>query len=359
MRKAALVSVILLLSLALGAKESRSADSPCFTYIGRTLSEGGKVSYDWTGVTAIVHFKGKYLEMRYQDSGTNYVNVWVDKEPCAVPDFVLTLGGSALVPVVESLKKEEHTVYIQKRTEGEQGKITLEEFITDGNFLQARGLKDRRLLFVGDSYTCGYGTEASGRNEPFRASEENPSYTYAAIIGRYFNADVVTVSHSGRGIVRNYGDAAAKTMPQKYAHVFDSEEGSSPLCKASAYVPSLVIIYLGTNDFSVGKQPSLGSWCAGYADLLRQIRADYPSAPILCLASKADEKMAAYVEEAVRRSGMDNVFWTAVHSSALNDTSDLGASWHPNYAGHRKVASVLAPSVSTITGWEMPLEPVQ
>ncbi len=360
MRKAVLVSAFLLaFAFMTEAKESRSADSPCFTYIGRTLVQGGKVSYDWTGVTAVVRFKGKYLEMRYQDSGTNYVNVWVDKEPCAEPDCVLTLGGSAVVPVVENLKKEEHTVYIQKRTEGEQGKITLEEFITDGSFMQARDLKERKLLFIGDSYTCGYGTEASGRDEPFRASEENPSLTYAAIVGRYFNADVVTVSHSGRGVVRNYADAGGLTMPGKYAHVFDSEEGSSPLWKASAYVPSLVVIYLGTNDFSVGKQPSMGSWCAGYSDLLRQIRADFPSAPILCLASKADEKMAAYVEEAVRRSGISNVHWSAVHSSALNDTSDLGASWHPNYSGHRKVASVLIPSVSTITGWEMPLSVIE
>lgn len=74
MRKAALVSAVLMaFSVVLGAKESRSADSPCFTYIGRTLVQGGKVSYDWTGVTAVVSFKGKYLEMRYQDSGTNRV----------------------------------------------------------------------------------------------------------------------------------------------------------------------------------------------------------------------------------------------------------------------------------------------
>jgi len=360
MKKTFLLAALLaVFSFSLAAKDSRSADAPCFTYIGRTLVQNGTVSYDWSSVTAIVKFKGKYLEMRYKDSATTYLNIWVDKEPCAYADIVLPLGGDAIIPIVENLKNQEHTVYIQKRTEGEQGRLTVEQFITDGTFLQARPLKERKLLFIGDSYTCGYGTEAANRDEPFRASEENPSLTYAAICGRYFDADVVTVSHSGRGIVRNYGDYPGMTMVQKYAHVFDSDEANSPSWKASAYVPSVVVIYLGTNDFSEGKQPVLGVWCNAYAALLKQIRADFAAAPILCLASKADEKMAAYVEEAVRRSGVQNVHWSAVHSSALNDTSDLGASWHPNYAGHRKVASVLVSSISTVTGWEMPLTPLE
>lgn len=341
------------------ARETVKAGSPLLTYVGRTLNTGSSVSFDWSGVSAIVRFSGKYLELTYEDSGKNYVNVWVDREPGVQADFVLPLGGEGTVTLVEGLRKGEHTVYIQKRTEGEQGMLVFVSFGTDGAFLQARPLKERKMLFIGDSYTCGYGAENSVREDPFRPEDENPNLTYAAIAGRYFDAEVVRVSHSGRGIVRNYADyEPSSTMVTKYPNVFDGED-AGPVFDASSYVPGIVVIYLGTNDFSVGKQPSLSSWCGAYQKLLEAVRADYPSAPVLCLASKADEKMAYYVEEAVRRAGISNVHWTAIHTPVLNDTTDLGASWHPNYEGNRKIASCVIPCISTLTGWEMPLKAVE
>ena len=75
------------------------------------------------------------------------------------------------------------------------------------------------------------------------------------------------------------------------------------------------------------------------------------------MASKANELMGDYVAEAVHRSGVPNVHWTAIQDAAHNDTTDLGASWHPNYPGHRKVASCVIPYIATLTAWDMPFEP--
>ena len=77
--------------------------------------------------------------------------------------------------------------------------------------------------------------------------------------------------------------------------------------------------------------------------------------PILCMASPCDEQMDDYVAEAVRRSGVDGVYFAPILSNCYKlDDTDLGAAWHPNYNGHRKVASAVAPYVSTVTGWELP-----
>ena len=32
---------------------------------------------------------------------------------------------------------------------------------------------------------------------------------------------------------------------------------------------------------------------------------------------------------------------------------------HPNYAGHRKMAMLLIPYVSTLTGWEAEIKPIE
>ena len=50
------------------------------------------------------------------------------------------------------------------------------------------GRKERHIEFVGESYTCGYGTESCDRNDLFLAETENCNLTYAAITARYFGA---------------------------------------------------------------------------------------------------------------------------------------------------------------------------
>ena len=42
---------------------------------------------------------------------------------------------------------------------------------------------------------------------------------------------------------------------------------------------------------------------------------------------------------------------------AYNHDDDLGASFHPNYKGQKKVASCMIPYISTLTGWEMTEKP--
>jgi hypothetical protein len=238
------------------------------TYIGRLLRDNaGPVRADWSGTMAIVRFEGKSLSLAYAESGEDYLNIWVDKEPGVEADQVLHLTqGEGEAELCTFKKKGVHTVYLQKRSEGEYGCITFSSFKTDGTLLQARPWKERVIEIVGDSYTCGYGVEAPDRDCPFVLSEENCNKSYSGILGRYFQADVVRISHSGRGIVRNYGDSdPGRTMPVRYPGVFDAAEGPKWV---PDYTPDIVVIYLGTNDFSVGKQPSLDSWCQGYKTLL-------------------------------------------------------------------------------------------
>ena len=49
----------------------------------------------------------------------------------------------------------------------------------------------------------------------------------------------------------------------------------------------------------------------------------------------------------------------AILPGYCNDGSELGSSAHPNYAGHRKMAMLLIPYVSTLTGWEAEIKPIE
>ena len=45
---------------------------------------------------------------------------------------------------------------------------------------------------------------------------------------------------------------------------------------------------------------------------------------------------------------------TAILPGVTNWDSDMGANYHPNHHGHRKLAMSVIPYIATITGWELP-----
>ena len=344
------------------ARETVKASDSRITFVGRTaVSAEGAVSFDWSGVYAHVAFEGSSLEMRCSDTHVNYFNVWIDKQMVPQHDFVVTTKGDTTIILAQKLKKGRHEVTIQKRSEGEQGTVSITSFATDGSFVQASPRKARHIEFIGDSYSCGYGTEAASREEPFRPAEENCNLSYDCIIGRYFDADVSLICHSGLGIDRNYDDSKAySTMTVKYSQTYDmfSEEQWQP--ENGGYTPDIVVIYLGTNDFSTSRQPSFSAWSKNYKVLLEKVRGFYgEDVPILCVASNADPLLGEYVERTVAGCGITGVSWTSIQTGAHNLTGDLGASWHPNYSGMRKVASCMIPYISTLTGWDLPFKTVE
>lgn len=356
MKHKLIIAATLLLSAGFAASaETVPATDSRITYIGRTARTEDSVSYNWSATTFKVKFTGSNLTVKISATKSDWFNVWVDKAQCAREDARFNVASKDTVITLFAGKKGTHEVIVERRTEGQEGITTVSSFTTNGKFVQATPLKDRVIEFVGDSYTCGYGTEGLSRTDPWKPETENPALTYADILGRFFDADAIHISHSGRGVARNYGDnTPEETMPKLYTQVYDAM-GEQPQWTPD-YQPDIVVVYLGTNDFSTGKQPSISYWKQEYIKLLKEIRTFHPDAPIFCLASMAGEEMDRYVEEAVKAAGFANVYWTAIESGAHNSEDDLGSSWHPNYKGHRKVASCIGSYIATITGWEMPFK---
>ena len=132
-------------------------------YVGRTQTNGGDVSFDWSGTSFECRFTGGSLAMRVSDTKKNYYNLTVDGRDAGV---VTTFGTDSVVVLAEKLGRGEHTVRMQKRTEGEQGRTTIHAFLLDrgGRLLPAAPAPGRHIEFIGNSLTCGYGTEASVLN---------------------------------------------------------------------------------------------------------------------------------------------------------------------------------------------------
>lgn len=118
-----------------------------------------------------------------------------------------------------------------------------------------KAARDRVLEFVGDSFTCGYGTLSHRASDPFTPETEDCGKSYAGILSRHFGADHWIIAHSGMGVARNYGDnVPGWYMPDRYRQTFD--EKKQPAWNGQAYgiKPALTAIYLATNDVSSRKQ---------------------------------------------------------------------------------------------------------
>lgn len=352
---------------AIKASDSR------ITYIGRTEVKDGNVSFDWTGVYTKVRFQGNSLSFKVSDTKKNYYNVWLDGSMDTTPDKVVAVHGTDTTIVIysaEELKthfgkdkkaaKAPHQVILQKRTEGEQGVTTISEFITDGEFLQADAPKSRIIEYVGDSYTCGYGTESSNK-ERFKPETENQNLTYACAAARYFDADQIVVAHSGMGIVRNYNSKFTDyCMPERYIQTFDSVKDSRWDAKACGLKPDITVIYLGTNDFSRGMQPAERLFVKNYIKLMKEVKENYgEDHPILCMVPKHDFLMFEYVRKVLDDCGLKNIHILNLTQSVHNNVEDMGADGHPNYNGHLKIAHTVIPYISTITGWELTGNPIK
>lgn len=363
--------------------ETIPASDERVTYVGRTLVEGNDVSFDWTGVYFRLAFTGKSLTMRVSDSKWdatpqmaatrhNYYNVWIDTPMSADPHRVIEVAGTDTVielidpAYLKSSKLKVHNVVVQKRTEGEQGKMTIHAFSTDakGMFHQAEPIRQRQLEFIGASYDCGYGVDDPSRLAKFTPETENASRSFCAILSRYFDADYVVIAHSGMGAARNYNSKFdGYHMPDRYLQTFDMDSAQATRWNAaeSDIRPALTCIYLGGNDFSVSVQPSYEKFRDGYYRLIRYIKDYYgEDHPVLCVSSKAHSTLLDYMRDMVKFCPMPNVhFMACCPSLHLSTDEDLGASMHPNYIGHQKFSYAYIPYIATITGWGLQDNPVK
>ena len=322
-------------------------------FTGRAL-EGtdGSLSFDWSGSHFTFRFEGTRCTMHAADSHRNYYNVFVDGR---LYGKATTEGPCREIVLTEGLPAGEHTVLVQKRTEAEQGRTTLYGVSTDGRLLPPPAARKRLIEFIGDSHTCGYGTEGKSPKEPFTPETENCNLAWGCIIARYFDADYTLIAHSGQGMVRNWGDrpeGSACTMRERLTRTFDMEE--EPQWNFAGYRPDIVVIKLGSNDYSEDISPSKEAFNGAYAEALRKLRKAYGDVPVLCVAPCENTTVYGHLKELLEELQDPNLHCMVLTPGLFNWDSDMGANFHPNHRGHRKMASAVIPYIATITGWEMP-----
>ena len=330
-------------------------NDPAIRYIGRTLvASDGSVAFDWVGTYFETRFTGGSISVKVSETGTSYYNVFVDNKLHRV---VKVCGTDTLINMVSGIDKRIHDLKIQKRSEGEFGKTTIHQFVLSpsGRLTAMPKVRIRHIEFIGNSLTCGYGADGKHRDEPFLVETENCNRSFATIIARYYDADYTLIAHSGRGVARNYGDSvrvSKVTMKDRMLNTFDEE--LTQKWNFTAYRPDLVVINLGSNDFSTEPHPYKKEFIKAYKQIIAQLREHYGDIPLLCIYPVAIQApVFSYYETIIAELNDPKVFLLKLDKDLYNRTTDLGAAWHPGHSGHQKMAMWVIPYISTIMGWEL------
>ena len=338
--------------------------------LGRTLFRDGirylnyscaAIEFIFTGTRAeaVLWTNSLSLEKIYKA----WVAVFIDDEEEPSRRFSLESEEDTYV-LYEGTAVKETKVRLVKYSEVAFGMVGIKAIITDGEQpLVPADVKSRRLEFIGDSITCGYGNEGIWNIDIFRTEQENPWDAYAARTARKLDADYHLISWSGIGIISNWTDADVPNdgwlMPELYPYTDKATDlalgNKEPeFWDSTRFVPDCIIINLGTNDNSYTKQipERVVTFGNEYYKFVKKVRALNPTSKILCTLGAMGQDLCPEIERQVKRlSSEDKKQLYYMSFDEQKEEDRIGTDWHPSKLTHEKMANMLIAKLREIMGW--------
>ena len=344
------------------AMQTYPATSERIRVMGRHLREGDAVRFGASGVTFFIRFRGTALDVALDDqvadtNGHNWFTAVVDD---GAPVRFRTAPGTPRYTVASGLRDGEHRVVLSKATEGQNGHERLRAVYATA-LLPADALPERRIEYVGNSITAGYGADqtpvACKTGTWYDAT--HAWLAYGPTVARRVGAQWMLSAVSGIGVVRNW-NSPGPVMSRVYEGVYMEYADSLTRWDFARYTPDLVVIALGTNDFSDGggptPRPALDgdAFVRGYVALVTTLRTHYPRARLLLVDSPMldaarKQRQSEYLERVIaqRAAAGDS----ALSRFAFDGHFTSGCDGHPDLAEQRRMADQLEPAVRRLMRW--------
>jgi len=333
------------------------ADHANLVYVGRVSFKNPKApAYTYPGIQIHAIFEGTSVAMKTKPETGYYMVEIDDLEPFKIhperPD--------SIAPIAENLGKGPHRLTLTYCNEGLIMKPAFYGLILDAGCTlpEKPQLPERRIEFIGNSITCGYGNEGKPTDKKFAYRTQNVYNTYEAFAARELGAQWMVVARSGIGLYRNCngnrnGDKI--TMRDLYDYTLFGTSGER--WDFGRYTPDVVCVNLGTNDTT---NPSYNAALLtdAFKQFVRRLRGKYPKAKIVLLTGTmingkrlADLQAAhkAAIADAAAR-GDHEVY--RLDFTPADGSLGYGTHKHPSLAQHRQMAQELVPFLKKITGWQ-------
>ena len=337
-------------------------------YTGRiSFANPERPAFNFPGVQITAAFEGTSLRMMAKPR-SGYFMAQIDQaEPFKV---AFTGERDSVATLATALPEGRHLVRLMYIIEGYEFYPEFWGFVLDPGRRLVCGpvLPDRKLEFIGNSITCGYGNEGLNPNEHFDYATENHYYSYASLTARALKAQHWVVARSGIGAYRNYGGPKTGTpescMPVQYeftGYAWKPDLRQEPTFLSekwdfSRYQPQVVCINLGTNDLSTNKYDTK-LLKQGYQRLYNMVRAHNPQAKIVFLCGsmlngkelEIAKQLLNEVTAEANRAGDKEVY--RFDFTPQDGSLGYGSDWHPSLWQHEKMAAELTAYLRSLMKW--------
>ena len=306
-------------------------------YAGRiSFANPERPAWNYPGIQIVAAFEGTSLRMLAKPR-SGYFMAQIDQaEP-----FKVAFRGErdSLVTLATALPDGRHLVRLMYVIEGYEFFPEFWGFVLDPGrrLVEAPAFPSRKIEFIGNSITCGYGNEGLCKEDHFAYATENHYYSYASIAARSLEAQHWVVARSGIGAYRNYGEpksgSPGSCMPVQYeytGYAWNPDLRKQPTFLSerwdfSRYQPDVVCINLEAKILFL-----TGSMLGGKE---------------LQLARQLLDEVAAEA----RKAGDQEVY--RFDLSPIDDEAFYGNDYHPNVYEDEKMAAELTAYLRKLMGW--------
>lgn len=343
-----------------------SAENADIRRLGRTLMRNGTLWLGYSLTGAEFDFDGTSLSAELT---TDWVNDEAWKENFQPYMAVLVNGKlskrfavseeTAEYELYRSEKTEKVRIRLVKLSENAFSKVGVLSFSADGKLTATKPCSERRIEFVGDSITCGFGIEGKSVCDNFKTSTENPLINYASLTANELGAEYQLTSWTAIGVYSNsVKDESvtepdnAWTMPVIYDYTdkaVDGMLGNEPeKWDFSRFAPQLIVVNLGTNDkdFTRGIPERTAAFENCYREFIAHIREKNPQAHIICALGAMGRELLPQVENAVKVLADERI--TSLGFDVQREEDGIGSEWHPSAVTHRKMADKLIAEIKRL-----------
>lgn len=318
------------------------------------------VSFRFSGdrITAVMTSNGGV----YPDNQQCYVGVLVDGE---LTQRIKLQPGDNEYEIYNGRMLRGAEISIVKLTENQMATSGIKSITANAEMIAPVSRKDRKIEFIGDSISCGYGNEADGPADGYKSSQQNALETYCKYTADILEADLSVVAISGVGLISDFTDTVGEKenyllMPDVYDFSdanFQLRRGISEMtCWSFNGGSDIVVINIGTNDYSyTGKREELqDEFREAYYEFIGQVRSHNPDAKIICTMGTMGAELFGCIESAAKQYSKDNddKYIYTLKFDYQDEADGYGGDYHPTPATHRKAADKLSAFIREIMAEE-------
>ncbi len=384
-------------------------------FVGRyDLTDPLKPRFDWSGNAMSARFEGAEVTWGAEAASEQVFEVILDgkAQEVVLPDYTGIEPPRAPVTTrTHKVAPGVHEITVVRSSEALFGISTFLPFTFAGGKQLPSVDYARRIEFIGDSITCGYGNEGRNATCPYDIptrqvkndkgvlvdvkipETENIYLAYGSLVARRLGAQATTLCYSGKGVALNYREEGAgegkvedpsgpvkadpdakTTVPEYYLRTLanekpDPQQVGSTWDFAKEVPPQVVVINLGTNDFArdvdqntIADGVDLNAFREKYRAFVTLVRKLRPKAkmflavppmlsdqfPFPNARSDFRDTLRGLVEER-NVSGDGDVFFLELVEMASR--YGLGCDYHPNLEVHRIMADQVVGAIRAKTCW--------